>query len=551
MKKKPDDMRQIHYIPGEILVVIDTNSVEREQICEEVIDVFNYEFLEDGYFRRHMVELGYENIEINVTVDLNSVSVFEYPNHDTDTQNRAFATVQLIQRMDSEYDLVEVGTVFVSEFMQLYLEELNDPDSEGTSSFVAVTPNWLVSGTAGPKACGGPGDKPQPVTNNNMPDFQVIGEDFLFAGQDANYAVDVVVLDTIPLSARNESSNFELPTGVPEQDIDDVLKQLRDPSVLKIVENNSPPPQGFDELDTDKYDGEMSDHGLFIAGIIHKIAPGANLTLYEVLNKYGVGDANSLIKGIRYALDKNNRTTDPNDESKKVPLIINMSLTLTAPLLPNQQHTPPNGVALKREALNLIQRRRGILEKKLADIQKADDYVAPSKSGKPAKSKKQKIDDVINEMIANLEVFVRTIIIGLEIAKSQADEVYILAAAGNDWETGKDRPLARYPAMYVDVTGVSALNHKNGVFSTAKYSNFADQPLSKGIATLGTEIIGPYLKHGNGLAKWSGTSFATGVVSGIFARRLQMNRADPTPDVVNLTVTAEPPERINVIQNSQ
>jgi hypothetical protein len=40
----------------------------------------------------------------------------------------------------------------------------------------------------------------------------------------------------------------------------------------------------------------MTDHGLFVAGIIHTIAPQAELHLIEVLNPYGVGDLESITR---------------------------------------------------------------------------------------------------------------------------------------------------------------------------------------------------------------------------------------------------------------
>ena len=67
---------------------------------------------------------------------------------------------------------------------------------------------------------------------------------------------------------------------------------------------------------------QMTDHGLFVAGIVHTIAPKAQIHLFEVLNPDGVGDLLSIARGLWQALDL----------FSGKPLVINCSLVLNIPL---------------------------------------------------------------------------------------------------------------------------------------------------------------------------------------------------------------------------
>jgi subtilisin family serine protease len=69
----------------------------------------------------------------------------------------------------------------------------------------------------------------------------------------------------------------------------------------------------------------MRDHGLFVASIIHTLAPKAALHLYEVLNPYGVGSLESILDGLDRILN------DITTNKIELPLIVNCSFTLIPP----------------------------------------------------------------------------------------------------------------------------------------------------------------------------------------------------------------------------
>jgi subtilisin family serine protease len=212
----------------------------------------------------------------------------------------------------------------------------------------------------------------------------------------------------------------------------------------------------------------MGDHGLFVAGIIHTIAPHARLNLIEVLNPFGIGDVESLAAGLHGLSGRNSPQ----------PLILNCSLVVNIP--------QPE----EREAL--------------AQADPAWEAVSAEQ---------------IRRMSWPLEWMFDVL---------QAQNVLIVAAAGNDanWE---QRPAARYPAAFDCVIGVGALERDHDL---AVYTNVADAPASQGFVTIGgdahngkalphTGMLGIYIgafpngqRSTTGWAWWAGTSFAAPVISG-------------------------------------
>jgi hypothetical protein len=225
----------------------------------------------------------------------------------------------------------------------------------------------------------------------------------------------------------------------------------------------------------DGHDYDMTDHGLFVAGIINSLAPKAELHLYQVLNEHGLGDMRSVARALQQVF---------NDFQERK-LVVNLSLTMNIPL------------------------EKGHLK---------EDHLSNDAIDIGAEILKHK---TFNERQA-------------QIFESICDLVYtldsrIIAAAGNESKSKKPRLGALYPAAFDRVLGVGALAYDDGSVSPASYSNLADKPTNDGIATFGGEakekgILGVYVgpfpdgsKNENGFAWWSGTSFATPIISGITA----------------------------------
>jgi hypothetical protein len=108
-------------------------------------------------------------------------------------------------------------------------------------------------------------------------------------------------------------------------------------------------------------------------------------------------------------------------------------------------------------------------------------------------------------------------------------DIVLVAAAGND-----SSPQDFFPAAFGWVLGVGSLDHNNKVSSFSNYGRSAD------VYALGRNMVnvypyGRYVCHeapnkgdvrrfDNGLARWSGTSFACPLVAGLIAARMSVDK---------------------------
>jgi hypothetical protein len=391
--------------------------------------------------------------------------------------------------------------------------------------------NWLSTPCSEWGGGGGPGGLPEPyqeVSGHipylfNIPTAQSLLE---AKGSNQGKGVTVAILDTAPslhdMAAAYERYHKVNPAN--REESHPLIETLLKPNGRLHVH-----PASIDDLMRMRaihlrdHDYDMSDHGLFVAGIIHTIAPEAEIHLYEVLNPSGVGDLLSIAKGLREVLDR----------FSGQPLVVNCSLVLNIPLL-NQPITdlPSDLLALFVNDPNKLL-GQGYLT--------SDGY----QDGKAWLARQaQAIELVCNQLLW--------------------DGSRVIAAAGNDWRSSEEtRPQARFPAAFDSVLGVGALPKNaqvdtNNRYLPASYSNLSDEPEESGVATLGGEsgenngILGVYLgkfppmkfwlqkypvllrpfiwlilairwgsfygpKNKNNWASWSGTSFATPIVTGIVA----------------------------------
>ncbi|MBZ0315378.1 MAG: S8/S53 family peptidase [Anaerolineae bacterium] len=285
------------------------------------------------------------------------------------------------------------------------------------------------------------------------------------------------------------------------------------------------------------------DHGLFAAGIIHSISPGTELHLVEVLNAFGSGTLMTYLAGLDTAL----KGFDPANEK----LVINLSLTFSVPA--NADHPD---AWLKELYLALDQgdaEVRGLLDSVLVDVEQFLTYlslpitlpmaiVAYAQANLNIPSSKKNVLDGLLKLYHIQERIARVVNAG----------GVVVAAAGNDGlNGGKSRTPARMPASMPTVLGVAALDSSNNQLTD--YSNLADYPVHAGVAVFGGDIdsanpkfsnaktgilgvyTGPYPENppdlskedwqrlapnATGWARWSGTSFAAPIISGLIAEMM-------------------------------
>jgi Subtilase family len=370
---------------------------------------------------------------------------------------------------------------------------------------LGASPNWLTSVASNGSGTGGPGSIPVPyngsiagahpfeslmtsLTQNNLYDKKGEG-------------VDVAILDTAPSAQALVAASKEWRDHP-------IIKTLLGPQgKLKLY------PAPYDEVvrlgntSLNDHDYNMTDHGLFVAGIVHSIVPEARIHLIEVLNQYGIGDLMSFFRGLGIV-----RNELYNPERK---LVINCSWMLEMPLDPLQcrhlDQTDPDSV----------------FEQEVLKFSKNDRATAAM------------LEFLFNQFYT----------LGRQA----------IAAAGND---GRDRNTneipTRYPAALNSVAGVGAFpktmpTTARGQYERSTYSNISDEPERRGIVTLGGEagegngVLGVYIgefpvelnpslwqRFLNWLivllggrvagpanmskwAWWAGTSFATPVLTGAVA----------------------------------
>jgi hypothetical protein len=238
----------------------------------------------------------------------------------------------------------------------------------------------------------------------------------------------------------------------------------------------------------------MSDHGLFVAGILNTIAPKAKLHLIEVLNPYGVGTLETIAQGFQEVVAiRNSLAADTS-------LVVNCSWMLSIPQ--------------DVEQLTVQQLLAG------------------------------DIGSLTPEQAVQMSLMLQDICLlasGPLNDPNSPPTTILVAAAGND-SNANIRAPSRYPAAYPDVIGVGALMSDD---SPTLYSNLSDSPFTIGYATFGGEtapigpepttepvtadpiggILGVYIgplngqpKNPTGWARWAGTSFATPIIGGTLAQ---------------------------------
>jgi subtilase family protein len=380
----------------------------------------------------------------------------------------------------------------------------NAPEPIAGLTVQGASPNWLVSIASQAGGTGGPGGKPFPYygSRKNAPyHFDIVTKLMNKKIYGDGEGVDVAILDTAPCA----------------QDLVAAYKEWPDhPLIATLLGPNGKLhlyPATYEELlrltctSLNDHDYKMTDHGLFIAGIIHSIVPKAEIHLIEVLNQFGVGDFTSFVQGllkVRTEIFTNDRLG-----------VINCSFMFESPRHDNHcRHMDQTG-------------------NPDADFERAVREFSKSDQG----------------TLRMLE-FLFDQFFGLG---KQA-----IAAAGNDARTGDpERTPARYPAALRSVKGVGAFPNTldklpTGKYRTSVYSNFSESPDKKGVVIRGIDTLGGEEGEGKGIlglylgefpgawrndskwAWWAGTSFAapilTGAVASILSRKA--NNITRTQDAI-------------------
>lgn len=402
---------------------------------------------------------------------------------------------------------------------------------------VAAVPNWLCDATCGGCSC--PGSPPQPIPPERLRDqdgfwsfefsknnrLKELVEEQRKSGDTSN--VIVAVLDTSPTieEMKTAAAKGDFARNMLLQHVNGAAQAMASKGerprqfgsiTIDSTDDGSLPREAFDHLEGITIDwrqkGEpsichttgdtykMNDHGLFITGIVHDIAPRADLHLIRVLGEYGVAHTGLILpvlQGLPDHLLKNNQKR----------LIINMSLGWSI---------PPGGELLR----TWLESTFCVLKPLLAEHGDLDAaFMALQKGGQEG------IARTIKAIIDHLHAPIREMIAFLTNNEKEEykNRILIVAAAGNDnhWferppnDAVRHRPEPRWPARYPEVIGVAAVGFAD---ENAYYSNRADiESQSNGVATFGGNAVRKGEEYLGEIETYSGLTGASGGLTGIEA----------------------------------
>jgi subtilisin family serine protease len=321
--------------------------------------------------------------------------------------------------------------------------------------------------------------------------------------------VRVGVFDTSPpFTASVEITRVESVTArgktIMTQTIDWVTPML----TLTVVPSSVQPViQPLPPITDTSIFSDVSDHGLFVAGLIHEVAPNSDIRLYEVLNRHGCGYLWGLVTRMHEFISWVN-----SDRGQLRGAVANLSLGVVK----------PGG----DEVITITQGTR------------------------------TKTTTIMDE--------VESLLLAMDAAYHSG--IVVVAAAGNQsWpDEYQTQPRApQLPAGYPFVIGVAGINPNR---QRSCFSNWGDVsapageggegavPISRGSVITETIMCAPKLQECKGdcptaiigpvftwttvysshYAYWAGTSFATPLVSGLAALTLEAG-AIPTSTAAQTT----------------
>jgi hypothetical protein len=285
----------------------------------------------------------------------------------------------------------------------------------------------------------------------------------------------------------------------PITDVKPLTLQLTYPAWVTIT-------QEMDGLQTD-----VRDHGLFVTGLIHAVAPASEVRLIRVLDQNGCGGIFTLNKALEYFINE---------------------------VMDEREGTPKKGT-LEGVVINLSLGIPGFSEGIEPFTTTLEGCIEQAGQG---------------DNCTGQEACVRQVLCQL-LQKAHQKGAVIVAAAGNESTTVNNPRPAQFPAAFAEVIGVGAVNddgnpacfsnqgdvYAPGGYGGPNYNPGSDFTFGDLLDTLNTcegdcpeGVISLVLFPPKGeaywpthYAYWSGTSFAAPLVSGLAALTLEAGAVPP------------------------
>jgi subtilisin family serine protease len=335
---------------------------------------------------------------------------------------------------------------------------------------VQLAPNFVVGAIESQGLIAGEGHSPSHTPFGDAPAY-IPSPPAMMSAYTGQWALDEVT-NTVLYSDVSISAAGGQGTGVKIAVFDTSPFTLATAMTLESVEANLPDGNHVMPLLVQYADilGPSLDHGVFVASLAHALAPDATLYLYRVLNEDGIGNIYTLAKQMTHFYQHIHGSAGPGIAKS----VVNLSLSVACDNLYNEPDFEQNILALNH---------------------------------------------IITQM--------------------HEAGVVMVAAAGNSGmvttTSNLSRPISAFPASHPDVIGVGATNRNHG--GPTCYSHQADifapgggadsqtcRPLHAQCVLTSTlpgaceyGLVGLATKSPTRLAFWSGTSFATPLISGLLA----------------------------------
>ncbi|MBN2535022.1 MAG: S8/S53 family peptidase [Spirochaetales bacterium] len=451
--------------------------VDRKELEELTREILNFIGKRLKYLDKDEYKAAFFN---KLTINPGCITTFE------NESLHSFVSITLDPSISPEEQDI-VFFLLSAGFTLKYKERPPEPVFNSRFKVSGVSVNWIYASqyvyTGGPGGFPAPNTGGSPVNSYKITPAVNTELNQYLGNEDNKYPVNVYILDTIPEPGETAAacSSYCAINDL----VNDFIGSIG--SKYSITNYNGADPEFFLQ-GNDKYCNEdMSDHGIYIAGIIQRLSPHASIQLIEVLNSEGAGTTNSLLWGFREIQNRHGTNT--------APFIVNCSLTTK--IIPHTFDLPGR--------IDLIKKYIGTYE----------------------------ILSVFYAIRQNQELFS---CLSAVIDFMHNYDCFIVAAAGNDsdnffpfhWSPGFPALLGDY---YTEkMIAVGACNYKGELTS---YTNL---PGNNGFLAYGGEVNsqkitvdginsmyfsnsygGTSLPNLTGWARWAGSSFSAGIISGALA----------------------------------
>jgi hypothetical protein len=213
-----------------------------------------------------------------------------------------------------------------------------DPDQFVSSrevKLIAAMPNLLSGGTPISVGCPATPPFPDPEAKPHLNWHIELPTELPDTLKNATgKGVHVFVLDTLPEKAQilNAATGSGADNTLLRDVATNVVFHYNDLAHVLDKPNSKQPATGSDIYNR-LVGFRMNDHGIFIAGIIRDLAPGATVECIRVLNDYAVGNTAMLLHALRHIQNRllplNPETNAPGDLHKAhARVVVNLSLTV-------------------------------------------------------------------------------------------------------------------------------------------------------------------------------------------------------------------------------